>query len=345
MKKTLLLLVVSVLSVVTMAQSPESMSYQAVVRNSASELLVNTTIGMQVSILQGSSTGSVVYAETQLPVTNANALISIEIGTGNTTSGTFATIDWSNGPFFIKTEVDPDGGTNYTITGTSQLLSVPYALYANKAGNVFSGDYNDLNNKPDFVNPTAFADSISTLRSLIADLDKRLKALEPQPLAVGDTLQGGVVVYIYKEGDAGFVEGEEHGIICSVSDTSGPWSGGIFTNVIGTSGNIGTGDANMTAIINSSGAGNAAGAARAYESNGYDDWFLPSSGTLLQMCGNQEAINAGLALMGGNDFVADYYWSSTQNDFNFASRIIFTNCGGSNGSKSNNLKVRPVRKF
>ncbi|MBN2612224.1 MAG: DUF1566 domain-containing protein [Bacteroidales bacterium] len=114
------------------AQSPEKMSYQAVIRNSSNQLVTNQSIGMQVSIVKDSANGTAVYIETQTPVTNANGLVSIEIGTG-TTSNDFSVINWSNGPYFIKTETDPASGTNYTITGTSQLLSVPYALHAKTA--------------------------------------------------------------------------------------------------------------------------------------------------------------------------------------------------------------------
>jgi phage antirepressor YoqD-like protein len=114
------------------AQVPEKMSYQAVIRNSSDALVINTQIGMQISILQGSASGTVVYTETQTPTTNANGLVSIEIGTG-TTSDNFSLIDWSTDTYFIKTETDPEGGTNYTITGISQLLSVPYALHAKTA--------------------------------------------------------------------------------------------------------------------------------------------------------------------------------------------------------------------
>jgi hypothetical protein len=117
-----------------LAQTPQKMSYQAVIRNSSDALVVNTQIGMQISILQGSSSGTVVYTETQTPTTNANGLVSIEIGGG----AGFSSIDWANGTYFIKTETDPTGGTNYTITGTSQLLSVPYALLA-KTAESFSG--------------------------------------------------------------------------------------------------------------------------------------------------------------------------------------------------------------
>ncbi|MBK8497539.1 MAG: hypothetical protein IPL52_01670 [Flavobacteriales bacterium] len=112
------------------AQAPEKMSFQAVLRDGADDLIVNSAVGMRTSILQGSSNGSAVYVETHAPTTNANGLATVEIGAGTVVSGDFATIDWANGPYYLKTETDPDGGTTYSITGTSQLLSVPYALYA-----------------------------------------------------------------------------------------------------------------------------------------------------------------------------------------------------------------------
>lgn len=128
--KKITLFVLLLVSLSSMAQSPQKFSYQAVVRNNADALVTNTAVGMQISILQGSSSGSAVYVETQSPSTNANGLVSLEIGTGSVVSGTFNTIDWGNGPYFIKTETDPAGGTNYTVSGTSEFLSVPYALYS-----------------------------------------------------------------------------------------------------------------------------------------------------------------------------------------------------------------------
>ncbi len=113
-----------------LAQAPNKMSYQAIIRNTSNALVGNSAVGMRISILQTSASGTAVYVETQTPTTNANGLASIEIGGGTVVSGNFTTIDWANGPYFLKTETDPAGGTNYTITGTSQFLSVPYALFS-----------------------------------------------------------------------------------------------------------------------------------------------------------------------------------------------------------------------
>jgi hypothetical protein len=106
-----------------------------VVRDSGDALVTSQPVGMQISILQTTATGTAVYVETQTPTTNVNGLVSLEIGTGSVVSGDFTTIDWSTDSYFIKTETDPAGGTTYTITGTSQLMSVPFALYAKTSGN------------------------------------------------------------------------------------------------------------------------------------------------------------------------------------------------------------------
>lgn len=134
MKRIISFCAAILMSVTVFAQSPNKMSYQAVIRNTSNSLVTNSTVGMRISILQTTPSGTAVYVETQSPTTNANGLVSIEIGGGTLVSGNFATIDWENGPYFVKTETDPTGGSNYTISGTSQLLSVPYALYSNLGG-------------------------------------------------------------------------------------------------------------------------------------------------------------------------------------------------------------------
>ena len=123
------------------------MSYQCVVRNASGALVTNQSVGIKISILQGTPSGTVIYSETYSPnpQTNANGLVTIEIGGGTPVTGTFSAINWASGPYFLKTETDPTGGTSYTITGTSQLLSVPYALHAKTAA---TANYNDLSNLP-----------------------------------------------------------------------------------------------------------------------------------------------------------------------------------------------------
>ncbi|MFP5039512.1 DUF1566 domain-containing protein [Parasediminibacterium sp. JCM 36343] len=139
MKKTIYLLIVSLLFVAAvMAQAPQKFSYQAVIRNSSGALVTSTQVGMFISITKDSANGSVIFAEIQRPTTNANGLVSIAIGTGTPASGSFSNIKWGSGTYYIKTSTDLGGGSNYAIYGASQLLSVPYALYAangNQNGN------------------------------------------------------------------------------------------------------------------------------------------------------------------------------------------------------------------
>lgn len=118
------------ISTSVLAQSPDKLSYQAVIRNAGGVLVQSSNVGIKTSVLQTTSTGTLVYSETHLVATNANGLATLEIGGGTPVSGTFTTIDWSAGPYFLKTETDPTGGTTYSIVGTSELLSVPYALHA-----------------------------------------------------------------------------------------------------------------------------------------------------------------------------------------------------------------------
>ncbi len=130
MKRTVTFMSMILLAACLLAQSPAKLNFQAVVRNAGGELIKNSNVGFRIQLLQSSEFGAAVYVETQEGTTNENGLVTLEIGGGTAVTGKLDTINWKNGPYFLKTEIDPDGGTNYTITGTSQLLSVPYALYA-----------------------------------------------------------------------------------------------------------------------------------------------------------------------------------------------------------------------
>ena len=149
MKKTTLLIVsIIIYCFYSTAQAPQSFKYQAVARDASGEVLANQQVNFQISILQGSETGTSVYSETHVDSTNQFGLVTLEIGTGTTTDD-FTAIDWGSDTYFIQIEMDASGGTSYTLMGTSQLLSVPYALHAKTAFNIFSGDYSDLTNKPE----------------------------------------------------------------------------------------------------------------------------------------------------------------------------------------------------
>ena len=139
MKKTILGFIAVMISSALLAQTPQLMSYQAVVRNGSNQLLANAPAGVRVSILQGSASGTAVYSETHTITTNAQGLANLSIGGGTAQSGTFAGINWGTGPYFLKTETDPTGGTNYSITATSQLMSVPYALFSSISETAING--------------------------------------------------------------------------------------------------------------------------------------------------------------------------------------------------------------
>ncbi len=130
MKKLQLLFIAMILSGAVIAQAPQSFKYQAVARNTDGAAIVNSPIGLKCSILSGSANGNVVYSETFEPTSNSVGVFAVTIGQGNVLSGNFSDIGWGTGPYFLKTAMDISGGTNYVDMGTTQFLSVPYALYA-----------------------------------------------------------------------------------------------------------------------------------------------------------------------------------------------------------------------
>jgi hypothetical protein len=155
MKRIFTILSAVLITTILWAQVPEKISYQAVVRDANNSLVTSQTIGMQISILAGSTSGAAVFVETHDPMSNTNGLVTLEIGTGTIISGDFSAIDWSATTYFIKTETDPAGGANYTISGTSQLMSVPYALHAKTADSI-SGGINFIETDPLFKESLAF---------------------------------------------------------------------------------------------------------------------------------------------------------------------------------------------
>ena len=135
MKRIIIILTLSLSYFLTsFAQAPQKFNYQGVARDNSGNVLPNQNIGLRLSIRQGTPTGTIVYRETHSASTNQFGLFDIEAGGGTVISGVFSSINWSSGPYFFQTEMDASGGTNYLNLGTSQLLSVPYALYAETSG-------------------------------------------------------------------------------------------------------------------------------------------------------------------------------------------------------------------
>lgn len=148
MKNTLLTItMLSLLIFSSFGQAPEGFKYQAVIRDGSNMIMSNQSVGIRLSLQQGAIGGMLVYSETFTTTTNSYGLVNLEIGTG-TSSYDFTIIDWSNGPFFMETAVDLTGGTSYSVMGTSQLMSVPYALYAKTADSVVNDNVIDADADP-----------------------------------------------------------------------------------------------------------------------------------------------------------------------------------------------------
>ncbi len=166
MKKLILSFVaIATVSLSSFGQAPEGFKYQAVLRDAGNIILNNQAVGMRMVIQQGSIGGTAVYTETFATNTNAYGLVNLEIGTGTTTDD-FTMIDWSNGPYFIETAVDVTSGTSYAVMGTSQLMSVPYALHANTAENVINDQVDDAD-----ADPTNELQDWSNLPGIPANID------------------------------------------------------------------------------------------------------------------------------------------------------------------------------
>ncbi|NVK66855.1 MAG: DUF1566 domain-containing protein [Flavobacteriales bacterium] len=168
MKKALCFLVLAFYAQLSLSQAPEKINYQAVVRDAAGDILSNQLVGLKFTIRQGSIVGITAYSETFQMTTNTFGLVNLQIGTG-TTAYDFSLIDWSNGPYFIETAVDITGGTSYAVMGSSELISVPYALHATTADSIIGGDQSACQ------------------------------------LEIGDTYQGGIIFYLDASGCHGLI--------------------------------------------------------------------------------------------------------------------------------------------
>jgi hypothetical protein len=339
------------------AQAPEKMSYQAVIRNSSNTLIVSTPVGMKISVLQGTSTGTAVYVETHTATTNANGLVSVEMGNGTVVSGAFNTINWANGPYFIKTETDPTGGTNYTIAGTSQFMSVPYALYAENSGTPGpQGPAGDAG-----VNGAegASAYQIAVINGYGGTETQWLVSLQGATGPAGTNgTNGGFTHYLGEEFGGGVVfhlwrdtSGVEHGLIIDKINLSAAqvWSN-IGQTLIGASAQSSwNGLSNSNAIVGQAGHTSSAAALCLNSTNGgQSDWYLPSIDELSLLWHSRFNVNKSLSAIGGATVLPisanSNYWSSTESS-SYAMTFSFTNGLAGYDYKNSTYYVRAVRAF
>lgn len=136
MKKLSIFFYLMLFAAFLQAQAPQKFNYQGVARLISGDIIPEQGISIRASILHGSPAGASQYAETHAVTTNTLGLFTTSIGGGTLVSGNFANITWDNGDKYLKIEIDPAGGNNYTLTGTFQLLSVPYSLESRSTGQI-----------------------------------------------------------------------------------------------------------------------------------------------------------------------------------------------------------------
>ena len=141
MKKTTLALLAFLSVIVLFAQTPQSFKYQAVARNIAGDILADQNVSFRISILESSAVGTAVYVESHSALTNQFGLVNLEIGSGVVITGTFISIEWGSNSYFLQIEMDENNGSNYQLMGSSQMLSVPYALYSENTANPDDSDW------------------------------------------------------------------------------------------------------------------------------------------------------------------------------------------------------------
>jgi len=306
--KKLFTILAFVFTIVSIAQAPQGFNYQATIRNNAGELLSNQIVLVKFHILQNAATGTSVYSENHTANTDNLGHINLMVGQGTATNGTFSAINWANGTYYLSIELNT--GSEYVAMGTTQLLSVPYALHANTA-NATTG------------NTAVFSHYI------------------------GELFGGGIVVSVWK------INGEEHGLITSLTDlsTEMPWTTPDFFDVATGALSHRDGLANTNAIVAQAGEGTnyAAGLCKAYNAGGFSDWYLPATWELNQCYNSAYIINQVLGDENGFEFLSAIpkckYWSSTETTKDFSVYQSFDQGLVFSSSKQTNFVVRAVRRF
>ena len=314
MKNSITRMLILLFAVCTYAQN--GINYKAIIKDGAGDVVANDLIQVQFTILDGAVN---VYEESHTPTTDSNGIVILNIGEGIPVApSNFSMIDWSSNNHFLNVQINT--GSGLQDMGTTAFKTVPYALQAKTAENIFSGDYNDLSNQPSI--PTTYA--------------------------IGDFAHGGIVFWVDDTG--------QHGLVCTKQDQSSGirWYAGTFGNTQAKGDGIYSGKANTSitiavqAAIGDDGLTYAARLCNELQitesSITFGDWYLPSKFELNQMFVNKAAIDATATVNGGATFSTNGYWSTTEFNNNNAWVQVFA--GGNNiNNKSQTFNVRAVRAF
>ncbi|HAP69928.1 MAG TPA: hypothetical protein DCR04_09430 [Flavobacteriales bacterium] len=266
----------AVVTITVNAQTPpEAFNYSAVARDANSNPIANSTIGIQMSIKIGSSLGATVYQENHFVNTDDFGLFNLIVGGGSIISGTIADIDWSLDDYYLEVGMDASGGTNFLIMGTTQLLSVPYALYAKSAGSVSGGGSGSFTHY------------------------------------IGEEFEGGVIFHLWL--DANGVE--HGLIVDKTDlSTAQAWSNVDETLIGASAQRIWDGVGNSNAIVGEAGHTSSAAALCLNSTNGgYNDWYLPSAQELVMLWRSYFTVRQSLSQISGADELDfQLYWSSNE---------------------------------
>jgi len=312
MKRISLLLVfcVVILSITHAQVPPNAFNYSAVARNAAGDPIATSTIGIQVTILKTSPTGASQYSENHFVNTDAFGLFNLVIGAGAVQSGNMATIDWSNDTYYLKVGMDATGGSSFVTMGTTQLLSVPYALYAKSAGSI--------NGNTGGGNFTHY---------------------------IGEEFGGGVIFHLWKD-----AAGAEHGLIVDKVDlsTAQGWSNVYDVEIGPAAQSTWDGLSNSSAIVNQPGHISSAAALCLNSTNGgQTDWYLPSIYEFNMLWNNSFTVARALSqIPEAAQLAPSFYWSSAEDNSFYAWIFGFGNGYSVNGNdKDLTYYVRAVRAF
>jgi len=216
------LLMLMLLASVSQAQTPNKFNYQAIIKDANGQVLSNHALGLQFSILSGSETGTVVYSERHQVTTQSNGLVTLAIGGGTLVSGSMANIDWGNDSYYLSVAIDLNNSGSYSNLGVSQLLTVPYAMYAQKAK---SADFPITDPE---LGDMVYYDGSKWQQLSIGSENSQLVVTNGIPTwkekghYVGEFYGGGIVFYVYES------NGVQHGLIVSLANLPSTNVNGLY---------------------------------------------------------------------------------------------------------------------